>query len=122
MDFTLTQEDYEALISLARRGTTNQEQQRALDTFLQDIEKRNGVKRYSLWIQWTEAEQPLPPNTDFPRKWPPDLRYQLELISRPIAKTDVDEVLRVRARKPIGVLVTEDPAAVVGWVKLEDFF
>lgn len=120
--FTLTQEQYEALIAFAKTGATTAEQARTLEVFLKTIEKANGITRSLLWIQWQEANQPLPPTTNFPTTWPPEMRYRLELVTRPITKADVLQVLQQKARKPVGVFVTKDPGAELGWTRLEDFF
>lgn len=122
MTFTLTQEQYEALIALARRGATTDEQLRSLGVFLQTIERANGVTRSFVLVQWQEMDAPLPAGTTFPEVWPPDMRWPIELISRPVARADVDAVLRVRAINPTGVMCTRDPAGIVGWIPVEDFF
>lgn len=123
MDFTLTQEQYEALIYLARQGATGDPQkQTQLNTFLKDIEKSNGVTRSFLWIQWQEVSAPLPEGTNFPQVWPPELRVAIELVTRPISKADVEKVLANKASEPLSVLVTRDPAGLVGWTPLDDFF
>lgn len=122
MTFTLSQEQYEALVALAKAGATTPDRQRALNAWLITIELENSVVRHRLWIQWQEADQPLPPTAQFPESWPPELRYDLEILSRPIGKADVDAVLRKRARNPITVLVTPDPGAVLGWTPVEDYF
>jgi hypothetical protein len=121
MVFTLTQEQYEALVALARRGATTAQQTRDLDAFLASIERGAGITRYKLWVQWQEADAP-PPKGQFPETWPPELRQYVELLSRPIARADVDRVLGLHARNPVNVLVTPDPAALVGWTKVDDFF
>ena len=121
-NFTLTQEEYEALIALARRGSLNPDDSRRLDSFLKDIEKRNGFTRYALWVQWQEADQALPPTVNFPDTWPPKLRFYIEMVTRPVALTDVEQVLRARARKPVNVLVTPDPGALVGWTEVSKYF
>lgn len=120
--FNLSQEQYEALSALARRGATTPDMLRALDAFLRQIERDNGISRYGLWIQWQEMDQPLPPNIEFPKTWPPEQRFYLEMLSRPIAKADVDKVLALKARKQTNVLVTPDPAAMVGWIDYETYF
>lgn len=122
MNFTLTQEQYEALIAMARLGASTSAAQRTLDAFLKSIEKANGITRYALMIQWQETDQPVPPNVTFPQIWPPEQRFFLENLTRPIAKADVNKVLESKARKPLNVLVTPDPAGVVGWTPLDDFF
>lgn len=125
---SLNQADYEALIDLARRATLNTDgsidKQLALnlEAFLTNIEKANDIQRYSLWVQWQETGEPLPPGTNFPDKWPPEKRFYLALTSRPIAKADVDKMLQSKAREPENVLVTRDPAASVGWQDYNVFF
>jgi hypothetical protein len=126
--FTLTQEEYEALIALARRGTWDRDpirqQQRAvqLDSFLRQIEKENGITRYGLYIQWQDPTAPLPPGTNFPETWPPNLRYYLEFISRPIMQADVMAVVNARTPNAQNILVTPDPAALLGWTPIAQFF
>lgn len=128
MNLTLSQEQYEALIALAQKGTLDgtgaviPDQARVLDNWLRLIEKANNIKRSILWIQWQEADTPVPTTARFPDKWPPELRYKLEFITRPIARADVEAVLKLKARKPVGVLVTPDPGAVLGWSTLDSFF
>lgn len=125
---SLLQEEYEALVELARQGTMDDigcvvvEKARALTAYLVMIEKKNGINRYAIWVQWQEADSPLPPGTMFPAKWPPELREYMALTSRPIAKTDVITLLKNRARKPVNILITRDPGATVGWTELEKFF
>jgi hypothetical protein len=122
-DFTLKQEQYEALIFLARLGAGEDPQKLTqLDAFLKDIERSNGIVRSFLWVQWQELSAPLPQGTRFPDRWPPELRKAIELVSRPIAKADVEEVLDKFASEPTNVLVTRDPAALIGWTPIDDFF
>lgn len=118
----LTLEQYEALIALARRGATTNDDQHHLNTFLKSIEQSNGIVRYSLWIQWQEMSQPLPPSTKFPSVWPPNMRFFLENITRPIAKTDVLTVVANKANKPTNILVTPDPTGLVGWTPVDLYF
>lgn len=122
MDLTVTQEEYESLITLARAGATTPDARRQLDTWLKQIEKKNNIVRSILWVQWQEADTPLPPNTAFPEKWPPEMRYMIQLLTRPVSKLDVEAVLRQKARKAVTVLVSPDPGGVLGWTPLEDFF
>lgn len=126
--FTLSQEDYEALIKLASDGTlapdgsVNQEKSLLLDAFLRSIEKKNGFTRSLLWVQWQDAGTELRPTTNFPKVWPPELRARIEFVSRLVTKDDIDAVLAQRAKKPVNVLVTSDPAALVGWVSVDSYF
>lgn len=123
MQVVLDQEQYEALIYFARRGAGNDAKTLTrLEQFLRSIEKANGVVRSFLWVQWQERSAPLPAGTNFPEKWPPELRKAIELIGRPIARTDVDAVIARYASEPLSILVTKDPAALVGWTNLEDYF
>lgn len=124
---SLSRQEYEALIALARESTLNDDgsvdQNKAvqLDRFLQEIETNNGIERDRVWIQWQEMDQPLPPSTDFPDVWPPEMRYFIELVTRKICRADVDAVIETQATNPVNILVTRDPAARVGWTELDDF-
>lgn len=126
----LSQEAYEALIKLAADGTRipdpcsriDQEKALALDAFLRDIEKSNGIVRSLLNIQWQDANTKLVPTARFPEVWPPELRYRLELISRRITQDDVLAVIRQRTKNPVNILVTPDPAGLVGWTTLSQYF
>ena len=120
--FILSSEQYEALIAFARQGASTPDQSRSLNNFLEQIEKASGIKRYKLWIQWQETDQPLPPTAQFPHSWPPEMRYYLELLSRPIIKSDVTDVLTAKARKPVNVLVTPDSGGVLGWMTADMYF
>jgi hypothetical protein len=121
--FTLNQEEYEALIALAREGVqTDPQRITRLEQFLRGIEKTNGITRSFLMVQWQELSAPLPPGTKFPEVWPPQLRKSIELISRPIAKADVDAVIEKYASEPTSILVTKDPAGLVGWTPIDQFF
>ncbi len=122
MDLTITREEYESLLTLAQAGAaSNPERTRQLDAWLNLIETRNGIQRYQLWVQWQETDSPLPPNTNFPEKWPPEMRYFIQLF-RPISRDDVEAVLKKKARRAASVLVTPDPGAILGWTPLEAYF
>ena len=128
MQIVLQQEQYEALLSLAQQGTRrpngtiDQQKALALDAALQDIEQSNGIKRYSLWIQWQDPTAPLPPGVRFPETWPPNLRYFLQLISRPICQNDVTTIVAQRTSNATNIMVTPDPAALLGWTPIAQFF
>jgi hypothetical protein len=127
-EFTLTTEEYEALVALAREGTKDvngapvHDKAVVLNDFLVSIEKRSGITRDVLWVQWQELDEPLPPGTRFPDKWPPEKRILLEYVTRRISRVDVDEVLNANAKNPTSVLVTRDPGALFGWTEIDDFF
>lgn len=121
--FVLSVEQYEALISMARVSTVGDAQRTVqLELFLKDIEASNGIERSFLLVQWQERSATLPQGTKFPTIWPPQLRKAIELISRPIAKVDVEAVLNRYASEPMSVLVTRDPAGLVGWTPIDSFF
>lgn len=128
MVFQLSQEAYEALIALAQRGTvdpdgsTNQERALTLEAFLRDIEKTNGVIRHTLRVRWQDPTAPLPPGVRFPKTWPPELEYTLQFVSRAITKADVLKVVGDRTKNAVNVMVTPDPAGLLGWSKLDDYF
>lgn len=122
LSFTLTQEQYEALIAMAAAGASTPDQARQLDSWLRLIEKANGITRSIVWVQWQEIDSPLPAGTNFPDVWPPELRQKIELISRPVAKADVDALIAAKARNPINILCTKDPAGILGYIPYDSFF
>lgn len=125
---SFSQSEYETIIEFARQGTlnpdgtVNQDKALGLDSWLRMIEQKNGVTRNFIWVQWQEQDAPLPPGVTFPKKWPPEMRVALSLVSRAITKSDVTSMLNVRAKKPTSILVTRDPAALVGWTEIDEFF
>ncbi|MFA5436185.1 MAG: hypothetical protein WC372_09130 [Candidatus Neomarinimicrobiota bacterium] len=126
--FTLSVEEYEALVALAREGTKDvngspiHDKAVVLNDFLVSLEKKAGIPRDLLWVQWQELDEPLPPGTRFPERWPPEKRILLEYVTRRISRVDVDEVLNANAKNPTSVLVTRDPGALYGWTELDAFF
>jgi hypothetical protein len=124
---SLNQQEYESLIALAREGAKddagNVDQNKAvqIDSWLRLIEKKNGITRDAVWIQWQESDSPLPPTTNFPDVWPPELRFYLELTTRLVSRADVDAVIEEKTSKPANILVTRDPGGRVGFTPLEDF-
>jgi hypothetical protein len=121
MNVSLTLEEYEALLSMARKGASV-DGRRQLEPFLQSIEKRNGITRYFLWVQWQEAGYALPPTAKFPEIWPPELRMSIERTDRAISLADVTKAMETRAKKPTNILVTTDPGATLGWTELHEYF
>lgn len=116
-------QQYSSLVSLARRGVLgDQGATLALETFLRDIEKQNSLERDFVWVQWQEAGAELPPGTRFPETWPPEMRQYIELITRKVSKADVTAVLETHAVNPVNVLVTRDPAGLVGWTTPDALF
>jgi hypothetical protein len=120
---SLNIEQYDALVALARKGTTTDPNgARALEGWLKLIEEQNGIVRDLVVVIWQELDSPLPAGTFFPTKWPPELKRTIELVSRPIARADVDKVLAAYAKKPTSVLCTRDPAGILGLTPIDDFF
>lgn len=125
---SLSQSEYETIVEFGRRGTlnsdgtVNQDSALAFNSWLEALERRNGIERSFVWVQWQEQNAPLPPGTVFPNKWPPEMRAYIALVSRPVALVDVEAVLEKQARNPTAVLVTRDPAASVGWTELNVYF
>lgn len=125
MEFSLSQEEYESLVALARAGATasgDPNKSRQLETWLRLIEARNGVTRDLVVVLWQELNAPLPPRAFFPTVWPPTLKYTVELTTRPVARADIDKVLEVRAKNPTSVLCTRDPEGILGLTPIDDFF
>lgn len=121
-DLTLSLEEYLALSSLAREGSTSPDQKRVLETFLKTLDERAGISRYLLVAQWQELRADVPPTANFPTVWPPEMRLTLERSDRPIAKSDVISAVNKKAKSPTNIMVTKDPGGIVGWTKIDDFF
>ena len=118
----ISNDQYLSLVTLARAGARINSSEQALEVFLRAIEKQNGVTRDVLLVQWQEQDTPLPPHTDFPAVWPPEYRALLERTDRPIARVDVEALLKQRARRPVNVLVTKDVTGIAGWSTLDAYF
>lgn len=119
----LNEQQWSSLVALARVGVSNNpDRSRQLEKFVRDIEERSGVFRDFLLVQWQEANQPLPILTNFPEVWPPQLRGTIELVTRKIAKFDVEQFVASRTQHAVNILVTRDPAGIVGWTTLDDHF
>jgi len=120
MDLTLTQEEYEALSTLALKAPNTEPL--VVARFLAGIEKRNGLARYFVAVRWQDSGA-LPPNTRFPDTWPPNLELKIEQLGRPIARVDVDQALKnAGANSPTLIMVTSDRGLRLGWTRIEDFF
>jgi len=114
-------EQYESLVFFARNGVKdNKKLVVDLEQWLKFIEKQNGITRYLVVVQWQEARED-PPNVAL-EDWPAKMRGTIEYVSRPIARVDVEKFLELKANDPVGVLVTKDPAAKVGWMTLDQMF
>lgn len=119
---TITLDQYSAFVKIAREGATTPDRVRAIDRFVADIDRANAITRHGLWVQWQEANSPLPVGTVFPTSWPPELRSWIERTDRAIAKADVLAVLARLATSPVEVLVTRDPGAELGWTPYLTYF
>jgi hypothetical protein len=119
---SLDQQQYESLVALARAGATTEEKSRQLEQFLRSVEKANGITRDFVLVRWQELDQPLPIGTFFPTSWPPQLQRTIEMVTRPIARADVERMLDVHATNPTSVMCTRDPAGVLGFKTLDQFF
>ena len=124
VNFTLTSEQYTALVAMARKGVNRHSQvdQQTLEQFLISIEKANGVTRYLLWVQWQELDAPVPATAKFPTEWPPNLRQLIQQINTPISYQRVLDTLATYAKNPQAILVTTDPGAVLGWTDVKTYF
>lgn len=122
MTVTLDLEQYLALTSLARLGADTPDKKRVLESFLASIDAANKQQRYTLQVQWQELNTPLPPTTDFPAVWPPEMRAVVERTDRVIAKSDVMKAVNAKSKDPTNILVTKDPGGIVGWTRIDDFF
>ena len=120
--FTLTQQQYESLVALAREGASVSGKTRSLEAFLKLIEKDNGITRSFVLVRWQELDAPLPTGTFFPTRWPPELQRTIEFVTRPVARADVDAMLATHATNPTSVMCTRDPAGIVGFQTLDAFF
>ena len=123
MAIELDVHEYESLVRLAREGVgASSGDALQFDRFLARIESRNDIRRSLLWVLWAERGEALPEGTRFPDVWPDSQRARLEQLFRPIARADVGRLLDSRARSPVRVVVTPDPAARRGWTPLDTFF
>lgn len=124
MDITLTEQEYLALVALARdalKGETNKTL--ALEETLKSIESRAGLHRFLLVVRWEDLGlNPPPYSAEFIDSYPAALEGRIERVDRPIAKADVVAYVATKARRAGEIYVTRDPAGRVGWSKLSQFF
>jgi len=122
MPLTLTDEQYAALASLARKGSTTPDSQRELDVYLRAIEDENDIKRYTLYVAWVETGTVPPIAARFPETWPPSQKMLMTRYDRPITKQDVVDFANKKGRKPANLMVSRDPGGVLGFVLIDSFF
>lgn len=118
----LTAEEYEALLTMARKGAVTPNEKRVLAHYVEMISAANGLSVSQLFVQWQDAHTPLPATARFPSKWPPEWRAVVRIEGREVAQADVMAVVEAASRQPINILVTRDPGGELGWTKLKDFF
>jgi len=120
MAITLSSDQYELLLDYAYGRKTADED---LTTLQRNIDAANGVKRFFLYIRWMETGGQPPATIQIGLAWPPTQEFKLRM-NRAIARSDVDDVLRTQAVRPVYVTVTNDERGVVGWTELDlwDFY
>lgn len=119
---SMSEEQYEQLVGLARKGLSDNEAQRMLEDFLRTIEQANGITRYLLWVRWQEVGQIHPVNQPFPDGWPPTQQVRIERLSSPVTRAQVEAVVSSRGINPTGTLVSEDPGGQLGWSTIDQYF
>lgn len=114
---TLTRVEYELLLDFAYSRRTDPTELRNLQ---KRIDTENDIKRYLLNIRWYEVGGKPPSRIEIKENdgWPPRQEFILRQ-DRPIAREDVDQVLRDRAANAVSPTVTRDERGVVGWTELE---
>lgn len=116
-------EEYEAMVTLAIDACRRSPEAAVrFSELVAKVNQRNDLSFRTLWVQWTERGQPLPLDANFPVRWPDAWRYRLDLFNRTPTRKDVEEILARHATRPVDVLVTYDPAALVGWSQLDRLF
>lgn len=119
----ITTEQYSSLVALARVGVGSDPTQRYhFDALLRSIEKANNLVRYTLHVRWSETGGALPAQRNFPIDWPPTLEGTIERLGSPILRQDVVDYVAAKTRGYYGIMVTRDPARLVGWTDLEVYF
>lgn len=122
MSVTVTDDEWNQLVGLAQQSLSG-ESLRELASQLIEIERRNEIRRYQLLVRWTEVGVPLPASTTFPTTWPASYQAVLRKINVPITRAEVEQCVSDRARHAVGaVLVTDDPAGIIGWSDLDTYF
>lgn len=122
MSITMTNDQYEQLVGLARQGIGTTDGQNTLNDFLTPIEMANGITRYFLWVRWQEIGKIHPVNEPFPENWPPTQEIKIERLTNPINREIVDAAVEDRGNDPFNILVTTDPAGVAGWSTIDQYF
>jgi len=116
---TLSFADYNVLIELALSSAPRDLSK--VKSFISKIDGENGIVRDAVLVRWTESDNP-PPTTRFPEEWPPKWERRVEVVGRPVSKSDVRAMLDANARKPSTVLVTRDMKGLSGWTEFVVMF
>lgn len=122
ISITLNPEEYLALVRLAEQAAIAAGKWPTLRAFLQDIERANNIERQELLVCWLVRGKPLPSDAVFPQSMPVDQKLVVNSIGKPIAKKDVLAALDNLGVDYGTVLVTHDPAGLVGWTSFEVAF
>ena len=122
MGITLTNDQYEQLVGLARQGIGTSAGQNDLNQFLATIEAANNITRYFLWVRWQEIGRIHPVNQPFPENWPPTQEIKIERLTNPITREVVEAAVADRGNNPFNILVTPDPGGVAGWSTIDQYF
>lgn len=112
---SLTRDQYDLLLEYAY-GTIVSDV--ALVEMQRKIDAANGIKRYALLLRWMETGGAAPTRIELGKGWPVSQQFLLKM-DRPIAREDVDNILRTQATRPVSVTVTPDVRGVLGWTELE---
>ncbi len=114
---SLSRAEYEVLLDFAYQRRTDVVELRALQ---KRLDASNDIKRYLLNIRWYEVGGQPPSRIEIKENdgWPPRQEFILRQ-DRPIAREDVDLLLREKARNPVSTTVTRDERGVVGWTELD---
>ena len=120
MAISMSQDQYELLLDYAYGRKTADDN---LSSLQRSIDAANGVKRFFLYIRWMETGGQPPSPIQIGLGWPPTQEFKLRM-NRAISRSDVDDILRTQAVRPVYVTVTNDERGAVGWTELDvwDFY
>lgn len=115
MPITMSRAEYDALIAAGLAADTTE-----IERLQAIIDETNSITRYRLQIRWQDIGGTRPTHIELGLGWPTDQSFLLEL-ERPIERADVDTVTSTQAQNPVSIMVTRDPAGVVGWTLVGDY-
>jgi hypothetical protein len=109
--------EYEALLTWARVGAEELEDETPFYALRKKIDVNNGISRYTLVIRYDQLpQQPTPGITQAPRGNTKTLE-----LTRPPTPDDVIQALAGETFYPGLVYLTADPNGEVGWYNYEVF-